>query len=287
MQQIQAPPPPVQAQYPAPAQQPPTPVERLGWLTAADARARVLRDALQAIALLIAAAWGFYTFVYEQVIVPRNRPAALVVTPVLEAIGRRGDLVLAKATFVMANHSDSKVYVPAMWYTVRGLKLEQVEQNDSAYLNANRKAAQELFATARFSQFTAADLVGTGKVSTEVETWFEPGAEQRVEQLLYIPADRYDAAQLQVQYLITKDIGDVKEVRWRTTDQGDLDPRLVFAAGSKYFGNGAPAEMSDRDTRYLGWLRATRAGVNYVTATIPLWGDRPAAPAKPQAAPGA
>ena len=286
MHQVQAPPPPMPMQPPAPAQQP-TPVERLGWFTAADARARVLRDALQAIALLIAAAWGLYTFVYKEVIVPRNRPAALVVTPVLEAIGRRGDLVLAKATFEMANHSDSKVYVPAMWYTVRGLKLDRVEQDDSAYLSANRKAAQELFATARFSQFTAADLVGTGKVSIAVETWFEPGAEQRVEQLLYIPADRYDAAQLQVQYLITKDIHDVKEIRWRTTDQGDLDPRLVFTAGSKYFGNGAPAEMSDRDTRYLGWLRATRAGVNYVTATIPLWGDHAAPPAKAEAAPGA
>jgi hypothetical protein len=283
--QIQAPP-------PAPAQQPnapphPTPVERLGWFTAADARARVLRDALQAIALLIAAAWGLYTFVYKEVIVPRNAPAALVVTPVLEAIGRRGDLVLARATFEMANHSDSKVYVPAMWYSVRGLKLQQVEQEDSTYLRLNRENAQKPFPTARVSQFTAADLVGSGKVSTEVETWFEPGAEQRVEQLLYIPADRYDAAQLQVQYLITKDIHDVKEVRWRTNDQGDLDPRLVFTADSKYFGGGAPADMADTDARYLGWLRATRAGVNYVTATIPLWGDRPAPTAKAQAAPGA
>src|SRR6185436_3668272 len=101
-------------------------VERLGWFTAADARARVLRDVLQAFALLIAAAWGFYTFVYKEVIVPRNRPASLVVTPVLEAIGRRGNLVLARATFEMANRSDSKVYVPAMWYTVRGLRLQQV-----------------------------------------------------------------------------------------------------------------------------------------------------------------
>ena len=282
--QLPAPPPPTPPQpYPQPA----TPVERLGWLTAADARARVLRDALQAIALLIAAAWGFYTFVYKEVIVPRNRPASLVVTPVLEAIGRRGNLVLARATFEMANRSDSKVYVPAMWYTVRGLRLQQVEQDDSAYLGANRKAAQQLYATARFSQFTAADLIAAGKVSTEVETWFDPGSEQRVEQLLYIPADRYDAAQLQVQYLITKDIRDVKEVRWRTNDQGDLDPRLVFATGSRYHGNGAPAAMSGTDTRYLGWLRATKAGVNYVTATIPLWGEGPAPAPKAAAAPGA
>ncbi|MFL5542582.1 MAG: hypothetical protein ACJ8J0_26585 [Longimicrobiaceae bacterium] len=286
--QIPAPPPSVQQQEPATVATSKA-VERLGWLTAADARARVLRDVLQAFALLIAALWGLYTFLYKEVIVPRNRPAALVVTPVLEAIGRRGDVVLARATFQMVNRSDSKVYVPAMWYSVRGLKLASVEQEDTTYLRLNRENAQKPFPTSRFSQFTAADLVGAGKVSTEVETWFEPGAEQRVEQLLYIPADRYDAAQLSVQYLISKDIHDVKEIRWRTTDQGDLDPQLVFTADSRWYGGGAPAAMLETDARYLGWLRRTRAGVNYVTATIPLWGSgpAPAAPPSPKAAPGA
>ena len=281
--QIPAPPPSVQQQDTAATSKA---VERLGWFTAADARARVLRDALQAFALLIAAAWGLYTFLYKEVIVPRNRPAALVVTPVLEAIGRRGDLVLARATFQMVNRSDSKVYVPAMWYSVRGLKLESVEQEDTTYLRLNRENAQKPYPTSRFSQFTAADLVGSGKVSTEVETWFEPGAEQRVEQLLYIPSDRYDAAQLQVQYLISKDIHEVKEIRWRTTDEGDLDPRLVFTDGSRWFGGGAPAAMSDTSARYVGWLRQTRAGVNYVTATIPLWASGPA-PSRPSPSPNA
>jgi hypothetical protein len=284
--QIQAPPQPTPSAEPVPNVPPPaTQVERLGWLTAADARARVLRDALQAVALLIAAAWGLYTFVYKEVIVPRDRPAALVVTPVLEAIGRRGNIVFAKATFEMVNRSDSKVYVPAMWYSVRGLKLEEVDQTDSAYLNATAKSAQEPFPTARFSQFTVADLVASGKVSTEVETWFEPGAEQRVEQLLYIPADRYDAAQLMVQYLITKDVHDVKSVQWRTSEQGDLEPRLVYSQDSKYYGGGAPAALSDTTQRYVDWLRRTRAGVNYVTATISLWGGAPVPDARPQPTP--
>lgn len=263
-------------------------VERLGWFTAADARARVLRDVLQAFALLIAAAWGLYTFVYKEVIVPRNRPAALVVTPMLEAIGRRGDTILARATFQMANHSDSKVYVPAMWYSVRGLKLQGVEQDDSTYLRQVGEDAQKPYPTARFSQFTAADLLAAGKVSTEVETWFEPDAEQRVEQILLIPADRYDAAQLQVQYLISKDVHEVKEIRWRATEQGDLDPRLVFSAESPYAAGGAPAAMSDTVPRYVTWLRANGGGVNYVTATLALWRSSPgavAAPAAPRPAP--
>jgi hypothetical protein len=251
-------------------------VERLGWFTAADARARVLRDVLQAIALLIAALWGLYTFVYKEMIVPRNRPAALVVTPTLEAIGRHGDTVLARATFQMKNTSDSKVYAPAIWYAVRGLKLEGVDQDDSTYLRQLRQNAQKPYPSSRFTQFAAVDLIGAGKISPEVETWFEPGAEQRVEQILLIPANRYDAAQLQVIYLISKDVHEVKEIRWRTGEDGDLQPRLVFAAGSPYAG--PPAEISDTVPRYVKWLRANRGGVSFVTATMSLWRDGPAAP---------
>jgi hypothetical protein len=282
--QVPVPPPPhYQQQSPTSAPASTGAVDRLGWFTAADARARVLRDVLQAFALLIAALWGLYTFVYKEVIVPRNRPAALVVTPMLEAIGRQGDVVLARATFQMVNHSDSKVYAPAIWYAVRGLKLQGVDQDDSTYLHQLGRDAQKPYATARFSQFSVVDLIGTGKVSNEVETWFEPGAEQRVEQILLIPADRYDAAQLQVQALISKDVHEVKEIRWRTTAEGDLDPRLVFAAGSKYAAGGAPAAMSDTVPRYVTWLKKNGGGVNYVTATLSLWRSGGAAPAAPAA----
>jgi hypothetical protein len=40
--------------------------------------------------------------------------------------------------------------------------------------------------------------------------------------------------------------------------------------------------MSDTSARYLGWLRETKAGVNYVTATIPLWGNGPAPSPSPR-----
>ena len=242
---------------------------------------RLVRDLLQSIALIIAAMWGAYTFFYREIIIPARRPAALVVTPSLEAIGRRGDTVLARATFAMVNHSDSRVYAPAIWYSVRGLKLQPVNTEDSTYQRENREGADKPYPTARVSQFTAADVIGEGKINTEVEYWFDPNGEQRVEQILYIPADRYDAAQLSVQYLVTKDIHELKQVRWRTTDDGDLEPRLVFAEGSAYAG--PPAELSDTVPRYVRWLKRHQGGVNFVSATLSLWRNAPAAPASPAA----
>jgi hypothetical protein len=225
--------------------------------------------------------WGAYTFFYREIIVPARRPASLVVTPSLEAIGRRGDTVLARATFQMVNRSDAKVYAPAIWYSVRGLKLQPVALEDTTYARQNRESAQQPYATARYSQFTAADVIGLGKVNGEVEYWFEPGAEQRLEQLLYIPADRYDAAQLMVQYLVVKDIHELKEVRWKTNDDGELEPRLVFAQGSRY--SGAAAALSATERRYVRWLKANQGGVSFVTATISLWRNAPAP--QPQPAP--
>jgi hypothetical protein len=243
---------------------------------------RLIRDLLQSLALVIAAMWGAYTFFYREIIIPARRPAALVVTPSLEEIGRRGDTVLAKATFLIVNPSESRVYAPAIWYSVFGLKLQAVAMEDTAYLRRNRENADKPHATARFSQFTAADVIGEGKINSEVEYWFDSNGQQRVEQILYIPADRYDAAQLSVQYLATKDIHELKQVRWRTMDDGELDPRLVFAEGSPYAG--PPAELSDTVPRYVRWLKRHQGGVNVVTATMSLWGNGSSAPA-PQLAP--
>lgn len=266
-------------QQPVPPQRipaPPAPVparNRRPWLTSA-----IVRDVIQAMALLIAAMWGGYTFIYREIIIPARRPAALVVTPTLEAIGRRGDTILARATFHMANRSAGKVYAPAIWYSVRGLKLRPTDTEDTAYLRQNGERADSLYSTARFSEFTAADVIAVGKLAPEVETWYEPDGEQRLEQLLYIPADRYDAAQLVVQYLIAKDVGDVEEVRWRALDDGELEPRLVFRRGSRYgTASMAPAALSDTSARYVRWLRGNQGGVSWVTATISLWRGAPAA----------
>jgi hypothetical protein len=186
----------------------------------------------------------------------------------------------------MANHSDSKVYSPAVWYSVRGLKLESVAVDDSTYVRRNGETAEKPYATARFSAFSTVDLIGAGKVATEVETWYEPGAEQTVEQLLLIPADRYDAAQLSVQTLISKDVHDVKAVRWGTTPEGDLEPRLLFQPTSPYGRGGLPpATLSDTSTRYVRWLRANHGGVSFATATMSLWRGSPAAAAPAPAPP--
>ena len=243
----------------------------------------VAKDIIQALAICVAALWGVYTFIYKEIIVPSRAPASLVVTPTLEEIGRRGDTVMVRATFTMENHSGAKVYAPAMWYSVRGLKLQSAATEDTTYLREVREGAEKPYPTSRFSQFVAADVIGTGKLTSEVETWYEPNAAQKIEQLLYVPADRYDAAQLAVQVLLTRSVDDVKQVRWKTTDDGELEPTLVFKDGSTYAGTG-PAALNASEQRYVRWLRANNGGVNFVTATISLWNGRsaPRAAAAPQ-----
>lgn len=270
-----------------PVHAPPPPPNPRHTLRRRRVAAVVVRDVIQGLALIVAAAWGGYTFIYKEIILPARSPAALVVTPTLEAIGRHGDTIMARATFHMVNRSGSKVYTPIIWYTVRGLKLEGIAPDDTTYLRQIGEAAEKPYPTARFSGFSAVDLIGAGKLSNEVETWYDPGGEQTVEQILFIPADRYDAAQLQVEYLITKDIHDVKAVRWRTAPDGNFDARLVFDPASPYGSAGlAPAALSDTSPRYVRWLRANHGGMSYATATMSLWRGSPAA-AAPTPAPAA
>lgn len=73
-----------------------------------------IKDWLQIILLVFGAAWGIYTFVYKEIIVPSRRPAALRVTATLEEVGRKKDMLLVRARIVVSNQSDTKIYAPAL-----------------------------------------------------------------------------------------------------------------------------------------------------------------------------
>ena len=255
------------------------PVTKIVGPSRARSRARVARDLVQALAFAFAGIWAVYTFVYKEIIVPAGEPAAVVVTPTLEVIGRRGGTVLVRASFHLANRSRSRAYLPAVWFGVFGMRLEARDLADTAYARMNREAAAaEPLPTARFSQLVAADVIAAGRLLPDLETWYDPGDEQRVEQLLYVPADRFDVAQVYVEYLATKDISRLAAVRWAADQTGFVTPRLVFDGDTARV-----HELTEQSPAYLSWLRETGAGINFATATISLWTDAPtsSAPASP------
>src|SRR5262245_14017135 len=88
---------------------------------------KVIREWTQFVVLLFATAWGVYTFVYKETILPARRPATLTVTATLEELARNDEQVLIRLRIRAVNHTDRKVYVPALWYRVRGIELSPQE----------------------------------------------------------------------------------------------------------------------------------------------------------------
>lgn len=79
------------------------------------------KDFVEVVAIIVAGFWASCTFWYQE----SQRPAALAVSASLEEVGRRDGMALVRLNVHAVNRSNSKVYVPAFWYTVEGLRISR------------------------------------------------------------------------------------------------------------------------------------------------------------------
>src|SRR3712207_2325035 len=86
-----------------------------------------LNSAVQTLAIVLAGAWGVYTFVYEAKIAPGLAPPSVSVTSTLERVGQRGDLVAIRSTVTRTNVGRTEVRVLGLTYNVVGVKTRFVE----------------------------------------------------------------------------------------------------------------------------------------------------------------
>jgi hypothetical protein len=90
--------------------------------TASNSRIETLNSAVQTLAIVLAGAWGVYTFVYEAKIAPSLAPPSVSVTSVLEKVGQRGDLVAIRSTVTRTNVGQAEVRVLGLTYKVVGVR---------------------------------------------------------------------------------------------------------------------------------------------------------------------
>jgi len=213
---------------------------------------RAVRDWTQFCIIVLGALWGVYTFLYKEIVVPGRRPATLVVKPSLQALGYRGTLALVRARLEVANRSDTRVWVPALWYHALGVQLA-VEPLSAAMFHDSVKqyagvvgdGEDEFRMVSRYSRETASAVVATWKDPVQ-HMWFDPGDEVIYEQLFYVPA-AWDVICLEVDYYTAKDGDAVSRVVWRADPDGSVRPALYLRA-NRVAGRAAP------DEEYRGWV---------------------------------
>ncbi|WP_165982773.1 hypothetical protein [Dankookia rubra] len=86
-----------------------------------------INSAVQTLAIVLAGAWGVYTFVYEAKIAPGLAPPSVSVTSTLERVGQRGDLVAIRSTVTRTNVGQTEVRVLGLTYNVVGVKVRFTE----------------------------------------------------------------------------------------------------------------------------------------------------------------
>ena len=84
--------------------------------------ADTINNITQTVALILAGAWGVYTFIYQERIAPALAPPTLSVTSVLEKAGRHGDLTAIRCAVTRTNVGQSSVRIMGLTYNVSGIK---------------------------------------------------------------------------------------------------------------------------------------------------------------------
>ena len=91
--------------------------------TASKFSMEMLNSAVQTLAIVLAGAWGVYTFVYEAKIAPGLAPPSVSVTSKLERVGQRDGMVAIRSTVTRTNVGQAEVRVLGLTYNVVGVKV--------------------------------------------------------------------------------------------------------------------------------------------------------------------
>lgn len=236
--------------------------------------ALALREWTEYAILLFATGFGIYRFIYKDIYVPGQRTATLTVQSSLEEFGRTPDTVLIRARIHGENQSERTVYVPALWYTVAGLRFAEQAGDLDAYLGRIRQNPVDL--NARYSALAMWDVVAVGTILTDVTAYYHPADQTTNDALFAVPLNRYDALELRVNFFVTKETRGLGTPEWQVGDEGNLEA-LIRLNGKPYDPENVP--------EHGRWAEKTGAGYNWSISTLPLlppvnatWASPPPAP---------
>lgn len=224
-------------------------------------KATAIKDWSQFAMLVFATIWGVYTFVYKETILPARRPATLTVTAEMEELGRKEDRVLMRLRIHAVNRTDRKVYVPALWYSVRGVQLAAQGEALEQY-RARIGSTPQAEINARYSGVAGADVVAVGTILNQVTSFYEPTDETTNEVLFEIPAELYDALEARAEFFVTKDTEGVSLAEWNVAVDGSLTPKILVG-GREY--------DPTYNQQHYDWAIRVGAGFNWASATHALW----------------
>ncbi len=152
-----------------------------------------IRHIVEAVAIVSAGAWAFYTFVYQEKIKPASEPAALTLTTTLSSLGhdRRRDIV--NLEIGLRNTGKTEIDIAADGYNIWGERyggepvIRRSERRDRYEYNAGLPIVSRRLITA-FAELRDAAVGGT--VGNHIV--IEPGAIETLDRVFAVPRGTFD-----------------------------------------------------------------------------------------------
>lgn len=153
----------------------------------------IVRDTVEVIAIVAAGIWAFYVFVYENRIVPAMAQPDINYSATLEKVSRHNGLVGIQLQTEMHNVGTVRVHLLGYATAVLGERIEAV---------ASPIPPLQTFQAVKFEPFSRtsdarvvyeeAQLTALADARVKKDDALDPGGDQRLETIFYVPENRFD-----------------------------------------------------------------------------------------------
>lgn len=183
---------------------------------------------VQIVGIFIAAAWGVYTFIYKEIVVPKAAPINTSLSLEIKKVDSMSDAAthgrLSLSIVVSAANPSTRAVdlFHSVWlvYGYRG------KDKDVLDLKVAQEAlnSDDLRMESRFSENEKISLVAAGRLFEDEK--LEPGEKIGRTEILFLPSGRFDSVELVALVPSAANTGDLK-LRWTLHGDGDSDANVT------------------------------------------------------------
>jgi hypothetical protein len=181
---------------------------------------------IQTFGIIIAAAWGVYTFIFKEIIIPKATPINITLSLQLHKIGEENikiegekSLIAIEMKVSATNPSSRTVYLlPNIWVAY-GKKIVAI--NNDSFNDRVADALQpddydvHILSVERHSEIKSASMVAVGRLF--IDNFLRPGEKALRTLIFHVPAKKYDLLEVFLMMPTVADYGLI-ELEWKLDD---------------------------------------------------------------------
>jgi len=189
------------------------------------AKVSSIKDSLQTIAIVVAAVWAIWKFIYEDRILPERIPPHVIMTSEMQKIGTKNSMAAIRVNVNINNTSHRKVYALSCWYHIAGSKIEGYRADDTSFAEAIKVKMNGKDAGGRISRYfydREIEVIEAGAL-LDSGWWFEAGEEVSKSFVIFVPEGKYDLLKFWTDINVAKNI-EPFVVKWEVQKEGAIYP---------------------------------------------------------------